>query len=60
MKMMSRKHFREIAEILNSLVSLSDYQKSFLVTQFSGLCERDNPNFDREKFKEACYKGERK
>jgi len=49
---MSRRHYEMIA----SVISLNKGRDSII----AGLCSKfvnDNPNFDEDKFKEACKKG---
>ena len=48
--MMSRKHFRAIADILRR----SEVAGLDLTLEFVAFCEQENPNFDREKFIKAC------
>jgi Cdc6-like AAA superfamily ATPase len=57
--MMTRKHHRQIAEIIRDrreeaddfgITGLFDA----MILDFCVLLERDNPRFDSDKFKEAC------
>ncbi len=47
--MMTRKHFKEIAEILRVHQSGES-----IVKGFADFCAKNNPNFDYDKFYEAC------
>ena len=53
--MMTRKHFEKIAEILN-YASNKTHPALFskMVLDFAEMCANENPNFDVEKFHEAC------
>ena len=57
--MMTRKDYVEVASILKSYFSNYDYvnveESRFLVNSFADYFESDNPNFKRDKFKEAVY-----
>jgi hypothetical protein len=52
--MMTRKHFNEIAEILN-YASNKTHPALFskMVLDFAEMCAKENPNFNVEKFYEA-------
>ena len=57
--MMTRKDYIAVANILNRYwnnfpVEVSEYK--WLVVDFMEMFANDNPNFNREKFKEAVYK----
>jgi len=57
--MMTRKDYVAVAKILNRYysnnpVEVSEYK--WLVVDFMEMFANDNPNFNREKFKEAVYK----
>jgi len=47
--MMTKKHFKAIAKILNSVTA--DYS---IITRFADFLETENPRFDRNKFVDAC------
>ncbi len=52
---MTRKDYVSTAKILNNyalLLGQSDYED--LVDEFSEMFEADNPNFDTNKFFDAC------
>ena len=52
--MMSRKHYRAIAEVIDEMeVRVSTIK---LVERLADVFADDNPNFNRKKFREACYK----
>ena len=56
--MMTRKDYIAVSTILNRYqnnfpVEISEFK--WLVVDFMELFEKDNPNFDRAKFKEAVY-----
>ena len=64
--MMSRKHYRQVAEIINTAMSerfdgeLSPhYVQGWLCSEIASALafafEQDNPSFDRHKFLEACF-----
>lgn len=60
--MMTRKDYIEIAKILNNFLAdadefpaLTSNFDDFLVQPFIKMFEKDNPNFNAEKFWEACY-----
>ena len=48
-QMMSRKHYKAVAEILK----YTD-EKQDIMLKLADMFEKDNPNFDREKFIDAC------
>lgn len=50
--MMTRKHFIAIAAILKEHGA-----SHYVVMAFCEYFESENPNFDREKFVEACHWG---
>ena len=49
MSTMTRKHFRQLAEALRTTEASHD-----TVLQVALVCARSNPNFDWDKFREAC------
>ena len=57
---LSRKHFEAIADGIKDLVSsrkeldYSDEPFINLIDDMCYMCRKDNPNFDRDKFIEAC------
>ena len=51
--MMTRKHFRETAEIIKKF----PHAKVTLAQEFAEMFGRDNPRFDRERFYIACDVG---
>jgi len=59
--MMTRKDYVRFASLLNSMnqgfpAEMFSYEaKKFLVNNICEIFETDNPNFNREKFKEAVY-----
>ena len=59
--MMTRKDYVRFASLLNSMNNgfpaemFSPEAKKFLVSNMCEIFETDNPNFNREKFKEAVY-----
>lgn len=52
--MLYKKHFKQIAEIINSIDNTE--MRRQLYEKFKTFCERNNPNFDAAKFHEACEK----
>jgi hypothetical protein len=50
--MLSRKHFKAIADILGTIKP--DPIRRLLVEQFASYLRGENPNFDSERFKQAC------
>ena len=58
--MMTRKDYVEVAEIISGYrgAMIDEFWFEDLVNDFSELFEKDNPNFDRSKFKNAVYKEE--
>ena len=57
--MMTRKDYVAVATILNRYYSNNPVEVSefkWLVVDFMEMFANDNPNFNREKFKEAVYK----
>mgnify|MGYP003353923047 CR=1 FL=1 len=61
--MMTRKDYVKVAEILNNFLgdaneypALVDNFDELLVEPFIKFFENDNPNFDANKFWEACTK----
>jgi len=61
--MMTRKDYVRFAGLLNSMHNgfpadmFAVDTKRFLVNNMCDIFETDNPNFDRKKFKEAVYEG---
>lgn len=59
--MMTKKDYVRFAYLLNSMHNgfdedmISYEAKKFLVNNMCEIFETDNPNFDRDKFKEAVY-----
>ena len=57
--MMSRKDYISTAHILkawaNGFPAVEISQIKFVVNNFCEMFENDNPNFDRNRFKEAIY-----
>jgi hypothetical protein len=63
---MSRKHYREVAEIINgangevfdtelSPAYVQGWLLSYVASGLATLFEYDNARFDRDKFMEACF-----
>lgn len=63
---MSRKHYREVAEIIRgnyelrldtemSVPNVQDYILQGVASQLAWMFSQDNPNFDRDKFMAACF-----
>ena len=50
-KMMTRKHFKELAEILHH-----NEANPLLVRDIANFCASENPRFDRSKFYEVSLK----
>ncbi len=46
---MTRKHFRELAEMLYTLNASTE-----LINQMANFCAKQNRNFDRQRFLAAC------
>jgi hypothetical protein len=55
--MLSRKHYRAIAEILSHYPEGDISPLEVMVTQFADMFAEDNPLFDRGLFYEACGVG---
>lgn len=56
---MSRKHYREVAKIINDAVESSDSPDGDAVArqiaaELARMFKADNPNFRREQFMDAC------
>ena len=47
--MMTKKHFKEIAEILKTSES-----KKEIINRIAGFCYEQNPNFNGYTFRKAC------
>jgi hypothetical protein len=56
--MMTRKDYTSTAEILSSYKDLigDEFTYHDLVEDFAGMFAQDNPNFDPDRFLEACNK----
>ena len=54
--MMTKKHFKAIAEILSEGFGMNSENFECIVSSFSEFCAGENPNFNRVKFREACFK----
>jgi len=59
--MMTRKDYVAIAQIINNYFDKADHHDAlvanvhdFLIDPFIDLLANDNPNFDKEKFWDAC------
>ena len=54
--MLTRKHFNEIAAILQSAHGIADGEdtRQFLIRRFRDMCEESNENFDNVRFLRAC------
>lgn len=55
----SKQHYVEVAEILRwgfQDEKLTEGQMQYLVNSFSAMFAKDNPRFDRDRFKEAVWK----
>ena len=62
--MMTRKDYVAVAKIVNDYLNNADYHDAlsanvddFLVRPFIKLFEADNPNFNADKFWDACFPG---
>lgn len=58
-KMMTRKDYVKVAEILNNYYSTNPVEISefkYMVMDFADMFSDDNPNFNEDKFLEAVYK----
>ena len=53
--MASRKDYEVIAGVLNK--QGETITKAVLLSELADAFEKDNPNFDRDKFFKACYGG---
>lgn len=53
---MTKKHFEAIAKILRKWGEgrMEPNKWIALVNDFADLCQAENPNFDRDRFKRAC------
>jgi len=51
---MSRKHYREVADILSKSKNKGHWSFETVVDDLCIMFKRDNPRFDTSKFKEAC------
>jgi len=55
--MFTKQHYKEIAKILNKWYLYPGRIKiTALVVDFVKFFKKDNPKFDKDKFKEECYK----
>jgi HKD family nuclease len=53
-KEMTRKDYIKIAKVISTAwVASQDFRES-IANDFADMLEKDNPNFDREKFLTAC------
>lgn len=53
---MSAKHFRQIAATLaRQHKNISDDAFKALVSDIANVCDSANPNFQRQRFIDACY-----
>ena len=56
--MLSRKHYKRIAKIINlSFRNSIDIDSSILIDRLVDYFREDNDRFDQERFKMACYEG---
>lgn len=56
---MTKKHFKAIAEVINSIDSEHNsavMYRSILVSRLCVLFSRENERFNSSKFRDACYK----
>lgn len=56
--MLTKKHFKKIAEMINdntSAFDLDKIDKAGFITDLENFLATTNPLFDREKFEKACY-----
>ena len=55
---MTRKHYRQVAEMLRQTYLLNEGYEAgtiaHIAEQFANIAKADNPNFSRDKFLEAC------
>ena len=51
---MSRKHYREVADILSRSKNKGHWSFETVIDDLCIMFKRDNPRFDTSKFKEAC------
>jgi len=49
---MSRKHFKALAEAIAKIQD--DQQRAELAESVADVCKGSNPNFDRNRFYQAC------
>jgi len=58
--MLDKQGYKAIARLINNLVDdEGNINRADLVEHLADYFERDNPNFDRDKFYKTCYgKGE--
>ena len=52
--MFTRQHYEAIAKAVSRLPNNQD--KAMLISDLVNLCEADNPQFDGNRFANACYK----
>ena len=55
--MLTRKHFEAIAEIIRSdkgMYEDGENMRQLIARELASLCEQENPNFDRQRFLDAC------
>jgi hypothetical protein len=50
--MMTRKHFKAIAESIAKIENLDSRVEAYRV--MADMCEKENVHFDRKRFREAC------
>lgn len=52
---MTKKHYIKFAALLSSFKgSIDETQRLRLIDEISDILESDNPNFDMERFLDAC------
>jgi 3-methyladenine DNA glycosylase AlkC len=51
---MTRKDYVKIAKVISTLWVMSQYNRESIANDFADMLEKDNPNFDRDKFLTAC------
>jgi len=55
---LSKKHYKAIAQIINNFHVFPKTLESIddIVADLATYFKRDNPDFDKQKFYDACYK----